>query len=205
MDSPLSLAGVAIAAFASTNLDDLVILIALFTDVRLTSTSIVAGQLAGMAALIAISAAGAVIAVALPGVWVGVLGLLPIGIGGRQLWRLRRAGAQTGAAAVPDRGAMPIALAVIASGGDNISLYIPLFAAHSRPEVALLAGAFMGLSLIWCWIARVLSRSHDRAAQRWLEAQGWSPAFVPLVLIALGIYVMAKAGALPWLVRGIAG
>ncbi len=153
----MSLAGIAVAAFASTNVDDLLILIAFFAAARLRPSSIVAGQLAGMAALILASLIGSV------------------------------------------------TLAVIASGGDNISLYVPLFSVHSGPEVMVFGASFMALSTLWCMIARTLAHSRDRAVQRWLERQAWNGAIIPSVMIALGLYILIKTDALTGLFGSMVG
>ena len=199
----MSLVGIAIAAFASTNVDDLVILIAFFAAARLRPPVIVAGQLAGMATLILVSFIASLIALAIPGAWIGFLGLLPIALGIRQLMRMngwRGSTAEPGA-----RGFTTVMLAVIASGGDNISLYAPLFSVHSGLEVAVFGVMFMVLSALWCLIAMRLALSRDRAVQRWLERQAWNGVIVPCVMIALGLYILIKTGALTTFVASIAG
>lgn len=201
----MSLAGIAVAAFASTNVDDLLILIAFFAAARLRPSSIVAGQLAGMAALILASLIGSFVALAIPGAWIGFLGLLPIALGIRQLLR-QRADGRPGSAAEPSAGGfVAVTLAVIASGGDNISLYVPLFSVHSGPEVMVFGASFMALSTLWCMIARTLAHSRDRAVQRWLERQAWNGAIIPSVMIALGLYILIKTDALTGLFGSMVG
>src|SRR5690349_18227599 len=82
--------GIGIAVFASTNIDDIFLLSAFFADRHLTTRSVVIGQFAGIAALVAASALAALAAIAVPEAWVALLGLVPLALGIRKLWLLRR-------------------------------------------------------------------------------------------------------------------
>ncbi len=81
--------GVAITLFASTNLDDLFVLIGLFSDPRYRPRQIVAGQFLGIAALVLASLAGALLSLVVPPAWLGLMGLVPITLGLRRLLALR--------------------------------------------------------------------------------------------------------------------
>ena len=80
MDFP-TLIGAGIAAFVSTNIDDLFILMVFFSIPRFPSLQIVLGQYIGMGSLLSVSIAGSLIALVLPRNLIGLIGLLPIAIG----------------------------------------------------------------------------------------------------------------------------
>src|ERR1700737_805444 len=86
----LPLLALAITLFASTNVDDLVVLLGFFADRRLRARNIVAGQYAGLAVLFLVSAAGSLLSLVIPKAYLGLLGIFPIAIGILKLLELRR-------------------------------------------------------------------------------------------------------------------
>ena len=90
MESLLALLGLAIILFASTNVDDLLILVGFFADPAFQARDIVAGQCAGVAALFAVSLALSLLSMVIPKAYVGLLGMFPILIGVGKLLALRR-------------------------------------------------------------------------------------------------------------------
>ncbi len=89
MDFP-ALVGVGIAAFVSTNIDDLFILMVFFATPRFPSSQIVLGQYIGMGSLIGVSLAGSLITLVLPRNLIGLIGLFPIAIGIKELLHLHK-------------------------------------------------------------------------------------------------------------------
>jgi len=85
-----SLALLSTGAFVSTNIDDLLLLVGFFSDRSFSRGLIFAGQILGMAIIVAISLAAASVAVAISPAHVGLLGLAPIIIGIGKLLRLGR-------------------------------------------------------------------------------------------------------------------
>jgi cadmium resistance protein CadD (predicted permease) len=84
------LVGVGIAAFVSTNIDDLLILMAFFATPRFLPFQIVLGQYIGMGSLIAVSLLGLLIALVVPVNLIGLIGLFPIAIGIKELLELHK-------------------------------------------------------------------------------------------------------------------
>jgi cadmium resistance protein CadD (predicted permease) len=82
------LVGVGIAAFVSTNIDDLLILMAFFATPRFPPFQIVLGQYIGMRSLIAVCLLGLLIALVVPRNLIGLIGLFPIAIGIKELLEL---------------------------------------------------------------------------------------------------------------------
>ena len=83
---------------------------------------------------------------------------------------------------------LAVAAVTIANGGDNLAVYVPLFAAQSS-EVVVFAAVFAVMTALWCALGLALVRNRwvgervSRVAQR----------MFPFVLIALGLYILAGA------------
>jgi len=90
MDSFLALIGLAIIVFASTNIDDIFVLIGFFADKSFRARDVVVGQYLGVCALYLISAITALISLVIPTGYIGLLGLAPIAIGIKKLYYLLR-------------------------------------------------------------------------------------------------------------------
>jgi cadmium resistance protein CadD (predicted permease) len=77
----------AIAAFAATNFDDIIVLMVFFANVNanLRRRHIVVGQYLGFTALLLLSLPGLLGGWLVPEQWLALLGLLPIGFGVAQL------------------------------------------------------------------------------------------------------------------------
>ena len=77
----------AVVAFATTNIDDIFLLMLFFSQVNVTfrPQHIVLGQYLGFAVLVGVSVLGYFGALAIPRTWIGLLGLLPITLGIRKL------------------------------------------------------------------------------------------------------------------------
>ena len=84
MDVP-ALVGIGIAAFVSTNIDDLFILMVFFASPRFRSYQIVLGQYIGIGSLMGVSLVGSLIALVLPRYLIGLIGLFPIAVGIKEL------------------------------------------------------------------------------------------------------------------------
>ena len=132
MESLPALLGLAIVLFVSTNVDDLVVLVAFFAHSKFRAGEVVAGQYLGLAVLFVVSAVGALLALVIPNAYLGLLGIFPILIGIRKLIALRH---ETAEADLPgigrSRSIAGVALVTIANGGDNVGVYMPSFAVHS--------------------------------------------------------------------------
>jgi cadmium resistance transport/sequestration family protein len=199
MNPLLSAAAQASVAFAMTNLDDIVILMLFFAQVNTTfrKRHIVAGQYLGFAALVGISLLGFVGALIIPRQWIGLLGIVPVAMGIRKL--LRKA-AHGDAPSVPSAGAISVwsvqtygvAAVTLANGGDNIGIYVPLFAGRSIGSLAVVIAVFFVLVGVWCYVGYRLVRYP--AVGRVLARYG--ERIAPFVLIALGVYILLESGAL---------
>jgi len=193
-----------IVLFATTNIDDILLLAVFFADRRLRARAIVSGQFAGIGVLTLASAAAALLTLTIPDGWIAVLGLAPLAIGLRGLYELsqsRSAGDSDAeerlraAEARAQRGThaqwMTVALVTVANGGDNLGVYIPVFS-REPARVPLYAAVFAVMTAIWCaagyWLVH-----HPLAGVR---IRRYGHVALPFVLIALGIHILADARAL---------
>jgi cadmium resistance protein CadD (predicted permease) len=205
MKSLVALLALAIVLFLSTNVDDLVMLIAFFANSRFRARDVVAGQYAGTAVLFIVSAAGALLSLVIPEAYLGLLGIFPILVGIGKLLELRpdRAEAAPTEDLVATTGShgniASVALVTVANGGDNIGVYIPAFAVHSGSQVAIIAVVFVAMTALLCLLAHWMV-SHPRLGT---PLRRYGHILAPLVLIALGILIIYNAGSIPSLLRAI--
>jgi cadmium resistance protein CadD (predicted permease) len=185
----------AVTLFASTNIDDLLVLIGFFADRRFRARDIVAGQFAGVAALFLSSASGSLLSLVIPKAYLGLLGILPIVIGVRKLSDLRQDASELDNTR---HGSIAgVALVTIANGGDNLGVYIPAFAVHSGSEIGVIAVVFVAMTALWCMLAHWMV-NHRRFGA---PLRRYGHIFAPLVLIGLGIVIIYKAGTIGWLLH----
>ena len=81
----LGLVAIGVAAFAATNIDDIFVLMIFFSSLTLPVRQVVLGQYIGIGLLIIISALGSLIALVVPPYAIGLLGIIPIAIGIKNL------------------------------------------------------------------------------------------------------------------------
>jgi cadmium resistance protein CadD (predicted permease) len=120
--------------FASTNIDDLFVLVGFFSDPSLPRARIIAGRVIGISTLVAISLGAALAAIALSPAYVGLLGVAPVFIGILKLTRLRKSAEPKEAMG---GGMLQVAAVTIANGGDNIGAYAPIFANQGPMEMSV--------------------------------------------------------------------
>ncbi len=188
-----------ITAFSATNIDDIVILTLLFSQVnkRFRSSHIIAGQYLGFTALIAASLPGFFGGLIIPQSWIRLLGLMPIIIGMSGLLKREEDAVEE----VPEEteGSCPsvissflspqtcnIAAIAFANGSDNISVYVPLFANSQLESLLLILGVFFCLVGVWCYAAYKLT--FLPAIAQFLTDNG--NTFVPCILVGLGIFIV---------------
>ena len=197
----LPLIALGITAFAATNVDDSLLLLLLFGDRRFRARHVFVGQAVGIGLLVLISLLVALLALAIPGRLIGLLGLLPILIGGRELLARRDGGPEEAAPsatavtrATPGwRRAASVAGLTLANGGDNIGVYAPLFAARPPAQTGLLLVVLAVMLVGWLFGAFYLARYSPIAPR--MRRVGTTLA--PWAFIILGMVIFAEAFLLP--------
>jgi cadmium resistance protein CadD (predicted permease) len=191
----VGVAGQAIVLFAVTNIDDIVILALFFARGagRAHTTRIVAvGQYVGFAGILAVAVAAASGAALLPEHVLPYLGLLPLALGVKaavQAWRSRGGGDGEEEETGPASGILDVAAVTFANGGDNIGVYVPVFATAGAAATSVYVVVFLLLVAVWVAAGRFL-------ATRPLIARTlsrWGHVVLPAVLIALGLLILSGA------------
>jgi cadmium resistance protein CadD (predicted permease) len=201
MEALVSLIGLAIIIFASTNIDDAFVLVGFFADKSFHARDVIIGQYAGVSVLYMISAIAALISLVIPSAYIGLLGLVPIAIGAKKLSSLWREEETKGGDSqrFPSTGALGRTLAVaavtMANGGDNVAVYTALFATRNGHEVSTMGVVFAAMTGLWCLAAHWLV-NHSAFGT---PIRHHAHRVVPFVLIGLGILIFIKTGAFRFL------
>ena len=199
----MGLLGLAIALFASTNVDDMFVLVGFFADPKFRPRDIVTGQYAGITALFALALLGSLLSLMISRAYIGLFGVVAIGVGAKRLFDLYRNRELTESRLEhPDTGrhtrVATVALLTLANGADNLGIYMPAFAIRSPIEIGMIAVIFAVMTGLWCFFAHWIV--HHPTFGKPIRRYGQRVA--PLVLIAIGVSIMYDAGSFGLLVRG---
>lgn len=199
-----------IIAFAATNIDDIIILLLLFSelDYNFRCRHILIGQYLGFIIIIILSLPGFFGGLVIQHEYIGLLGLLPIAIGMKQIFSRSEENKEVQNVSndvvnlshsnqilsfflsIVHPNIYKVAAITVANGGDNISIYIPLFAGQNFPSLGVIITVFLIMVGVWCGIAYLLSR---QAAIGYLLSR-YGKALVPFVLILLGLFILYERG-----------
>ncbi|ALF56116.1 transporter [Nostoc piscinale CENA21] len=208
----------AIIAFTATNIDDIIILLLLFSQVdgNFRRRHIVFGQYLGFVAIIIASLPGFFGGLIIQREWIGLLGLLPIIIGLMQLLNQEQETIEIQTVTTEFKQSSSVnsllsfilsilhpqtykvAAIKIANGGDNISIYIPLFAGQNFASLGVILSVFFIMLGILCAAAYLLSQ---HATIAYILSR-YGKVIVPFVLIGLGLFILYERGTfalLPWM------
>jgi cadmium resistance protein CadD (predicted permease) len=199
-----SLALLAVAACAATNIDNLFVLLAFLAEAGSQRRRVVIGQFAGSLALIVGSILLAALLTRLPAGYVGLLGILPIGVGLSKAWtrfrpghadqdREAQAAAHTHAPATSTTtGAgsswWTVACVAVANGSDNLAVYVPLYASHSHRAGMFISLVFVVMIGLWCAGAVWLVEHPLLGA----PIRRYGTALLPLILLVIGLSVIVQ-------------
>jgi len=204
MNELLTAVSTGMTAFTATNLDDILILLLFFSQVNAVfrRRHIVFGQFLGFTALVLASLPGFFGRLIFPPDWIGMLGLLPIAIGLSRLLNPETDDSEAEAELEQSENSFftsflspqtySVAAVTVANGGDNIGIYVPLFASNTLESLAVILAVFFGMVGVWCYAAYRLIQM--RAIADTLTRYG--NQLVPFVLIGLGMAILVKSGTL---------
>jgi cadmium resistance protein CadD (predicted permease) len=199
----VALVGLALVLFASTNVDDIFVLVGFFSDPKFQAREIVLGQYAGIAGLFGVSVAVSMLSLVIPVAYIGLLGIAPIVIGAKKLLELHRGRDRTQESLEAHTGSgvymrpISVALVTIANGGDNIGVYTPAFAIRPAREVAMIALVFAVMTALWCFVAHSIVNHPKLGAP--IRRYGHRAA--PIVLIGLGFLILFQSGSIALLLH----
>jgi cadmium resistance protein CadD (predicted permease) len=190
----LGIVGLAVVLFVSTNIDDVFVLLGFFADPKYRLRHIIAGQYLGIGLLVLVSVVASLVSLVVAPAYVGLLGLLPIAIGIHKLFEreesVERRGGGVGRA-------LAVAGVTIANGGDNIGVYTPVFATSSADAIATIAIVFAIMVAMWLIAAHWLVNHPSLGA----PIRRYAHVATPIVLIAIGVWVLYEAGTIGLLLR----
>jgi cadmium resistance transport/sequestration family protein len=194
-----------ISAFIATNIDDILILMFLFSQINshLRYQHIITGQYLGFIVLVISSLPGLLGGLIIPPNWIGLLGLIPIAMGMSNLINqedddtqnmkvVPREYSDTNTSSIFNTQTYTVALITVANGSDNISVYIPMFASSSLNDVLIIIGIFFILIAVWCYLAYKLTLPSKISNFNHKKLN----FILPFFLIFLGTFVVLKTQAL---------
>jgi cadmium resistance protein CadD (predicted permease) len=192
----LGLLAIGIGAFVATNIDDIFVLMMFFSSLTFPVRQVVLGQYIGIGLLIAISALGSLISLVVPTYIIGLMGIIPIVIGVKNLIEIRKKDKLPPRQVVQDKKNksylffLSVAAVTFSNGGDNIGVYIPLFSKYnSVSQITTLTVVFIAMTAVWC-IASYYFVNHPLVASRIRHVGN---IVLPFVLIGLGIYILSES------------
>ena len=189
---------------------------------------IVIGQYLGIGALTIISIIGALGVSVIPQEYVGLLGLVPIYLGIKAYFDYKKESKDNGTTdedelenpenskfeettnpkgssiitftnSFINPSVMKVCSVTFANGGDNMGIYIPLFASMNLAGILVTVTIFFLLTALWCFIGVKLS-SHP-FVQRNIEK--YQHIFVPIIFIGLGFIILMESGTISFIYKKV--
>ena len=196
MTETLIIIAVTAGAFIATNLDNLVLLVALYSRFKQHSGLVAFGYITGMIIIGAISVAVGEVGDYIPVTYLGYLGVIPIMLGITALIHVAR-GTQSGASSsiatsTSSRAIfVTVVLTQLSNSADSIITFSALFADSLDATDYLIAPTFLAMSGIFAWLA-YYSQNH-RSISRVLNRYGHY--LTPFILILVGFYILANTAS----------
>ena len=181
----------AIAVYISTSIDYLFILLIIFSQSHTKKglRQIFWGQYLGTGILVAVSLFAAYVLNFIPQDW--IIGLLEEEEEEEVVEKLESRGT--------NRFFWTVALITIASGGDNLGIYIPYFASLSFSEIVTALIVFAISVAVLCYISYKLAKISFVSE----TLEKYERILVPIVFIGLGIYILIENGTIQTLLNFI--
>ncbi|MFN5727984.1 MAG: cadmium resistance transporter [Pseudanabaena sp.] len=199
------------AVALATTFDDNIYLTSFFGRVSRTfrPRHVVVGEFLGLTILISISLVGYFVGMVVSDMWVGLLGVLPIMIGIHQLMgkeddensdvieEVEKVHIEVGRprikqslwSTIRDPKTHRVTAVHVSNGGNNVAVYISLFASSSLPSLAvILTMCYMTIGF-WCFCSYNLTRFPGISV---LIAR-YGRKIAPFVLIYLGFSIIIKS------------
>jgi len=188
MEEVIEIVGVALTAFVSTNMDNLVLLAVLVGQTGQRRLSVLLGYTAAIATIAAVGLVAARLADAVPSSALGYLGLVPLAMGLNRLRRLRHPAPSLAETEAPRStlGIAAVAALMLSNGSDTLGVLLPLFAETPEPLTYVIAATVVAAALLWFALARWLA-GHPWVRARLGRVERW---LVPILLICVGLYIL---------------
>jgi cadmium resistance protein CadD (predicted permease) len=199
------------AVALATTFDDNIYLTSFFGRVSRTfrPRHVVVGEFLGLTILISISLVGYFVGMVVSDMWVGLLGVLPIMIGIHQLMgkeddedsdvieEVEKVHTEVGRprikqslwSTIRDPKTHRVTAVHVSNGGNNVAVYIPLFASSSLPSLGVILTMCYITIGFWCFCSYNLTRFPGISV---LIAR-YGRKIAPFVLIYLGLSIIVKS------------
>ncbi|MFB7286749.1 cadmium resistance transporter [Actinacidiphila glaucinigra] len=193
----MGIIGQAAGLFAVTNIDDILVLALFFAQGaghKGAARRIATGQYLGFAAVLAVAVAAAFGATFLPEDAIPYLGLLPLALGVKaavQAWRHRSDPEEEDGSSNGGPKILEVAAVTFANGGDNIGVYVPVFATAGLGGMSVYVSVFLILPAVWIAAGRYFATRPVIAK----AISRWGHVLLPLVLIGIGLLILIEGGA----------
>ncbi len=193
----------------ATTFDDNIYLTAFFSEVNRTfrPQHVVVGEIIGFTALVTVSFLGFLLGLAIPSTWIGLLGILPILIGLNNLFNLNKDNSDEDKSAnlkrnskfkgfdsrkrslwdiIRDPQTYRVSAVTISNGGNNLGIYIPLFASSSIQNLAVIVPVCY--FIVCCWLFMSYTLTHQPGIAFVLSR--YAVKIFPFVLMWLGFRIL---------------
>ncbi|GAB3437756.1 cadmium resistance transporter [Actinophytocola sediminis] len=186
--------GQAVVLFVVTNIDDILILALFFAKGaghRGATRAIVVGQYLGFMAILAVAVAAAFGATFLPAEAIPYLGLLPLALGIKaavEAWQHRNDPDDKKTATKRGPTVLEVTAVTVANGGDNIGVYVPVFATEGTGDMSIYVAVFLTLLAALIAAGRFLATRPTIAK----ALSRWGHILLLAVLIALGLLILIE-------------
>lgn len=189
----LSIVAIAAGAFIGTNLDNLILLVALHRRYADHSRMVTAGYFTGMILIGVICLVIGEVGELIPVAYLGLLGMIPILIGVNaliQLLRNKQSGDTTSLTTANNRHAVFIAVLMtqLSNSADSIITFSVLLADSADLADYLIAPTFLAMSGVFAWVG--LYALKHRGLSDFLERFG--SYLTPFILILVGVYILSN-------------
>lgn len=175
--------------FTFTHVDTFVVLTAFCADEDYRLGEVLIGHVAGFSLGITAAVVGAFAAAGLLQEWTYLLGVVPLTLG---VWGLLRTHPD---AELPETPEIPepvsnvgvVTMAGVGLSGENVAVYVPFFAGLTKVELAAVVALYVvAAGVVFLLAAGVVRLLPDARTPAWVD--DW---LVPVVLVAVGVYVLS--------------
>lgn len=201
---------IGISTALATTFDDNLYLTAFFGKVNRSfrPQNIVLGEFLGFTVLVMASLPGFLGGLIIPHTWIGLLGFLPVAIGINHLLNRETEEETVQAVSIDfdarvksqrhkksllatlrDPQTYRVSAVTIANGGNNIGIYVPLFASSNLPSLGVILSVCYLTVGLWCFLSYYLTRNPlmTPVLARYVRR------VCPFVLIYLGFSILIKS------------
>ena len=201
----------AVVSFISTNIDDILVLMILFSkaDSKEKRKYVFIGQYIGIGLLVLISVLGDLGLSIVPEKYVGFLGLVPIFIGIKEFYEYKKGKEEDTEVDSIEASSLnflkkyipsdvvKVCMVSMANGADNIGIYIPMFRVMTPMDLVVTIIIFILMIALWCIVAiKLVNYPFIKD-----KIEKYKGILVPVVFIVLGVFILVESGAFSLVIK----